>query len=108
MSRSSVDEDKTQVDGDCVGLFHRSVYGCRMASPNWMREWQDLLTCEQYTVGTANPALYFNAVRKHRGALQGDDFVVVGPPEQFCLDGILYASRIGWGSEKDASAARIF
>ena len=74
-----VDEDRVKGDGDCVGLLCKSMYGCRAASANWMKEWQDLLESETYQIGVANPALYYSAVRRSRGGVQGDDFVGAGP-----------------------------
>ena len=64
---------------DMVGKLNRTMYGCRDASHEWMRDWQELLQQEGYKVGKANPALFFNESANARGAVHGDDFIVLGP-----------------------------
>eukprot|EP00971_Amphidinium_carterae_P218885 4344830-Amphidinium_carterae.1 len=54
------------------------MYGTRTASANWMKDWQQLLGGAGHSVGVANPALFYNATRRARGAVHGDDFFVLG------------------------------
>eukprot|EP00971_Amphidinium_carterae_P342637 6482014-Amphidinium_carterae.1 len=61
-----VDEDKDPSDGDVIGRLNQSMYGTRTASANWMKDWQQLLRGAGYSVGVANPALFYNATRRAR------------------------------------------
>ena len=54
-------EDMLPEDGDAVGLILRSMYWFRTASANWMRDWQVAFEQPGYTVGVANPELFYNA-----------------------------------------------
>ena len=72
-------EDKIEGEGDVIGLLLRGMYGCRDASNNWMKHWQELLREGGYEVGVSNPALFYNPELNARGAVHGDDFYVLGP-----------------------------
>ena len=107
-----VEEDKEEGEGDKVGRLNRSMYGCRTASANWMRDWQQLLSSVGCVVGVANPALFYNAEKKVRGAVHGDDFVVLGPPSSLKMIGktlatkysVREAHRLGFGDGCERSA----
>ena len=53
------------------------MYGFRYASAGWLEDWQDLLITDGCKIAVANPALFHNAKRRSRGAVHGDDFVVL-------------------------------
>ena len=71
------DEAKAPGDGDVIVRVHRSTYGFRDASNNWMREWQSFIQSQVCAVGKANLALFFNKQRNSTGAVHGDDFYVL-------------------------------
>ena len=48
-----------------------------MQATSAVRDWQNLRQSEGYAVGKANPALLFNRQRNSRGAVHGDDFIVL-------------------------------
>ena len=77
-------EDKTAEEGDVVGRLLRGMYGFRDASCNWMKGWQQTLEEKGYQIGRSNPALIFDPVKQSRGAVHGDDFMVLGT--KFALD----------------------
>ena len=107
-----VEEDRDENDGDIVGRLNKSMYGCRTASANWMRDWQALLGSVGCTVGTANPALFHDASQGVRGAVHGDDFVVLGRPRALKMIGdtlrtkysVREAHRLGFRSGCERSA----
>ena len=107
-----VDEDKQVGEGDVVGRLNRSMYGCRTASANWMKDWQRLLSSVGCVVGVANPSLFHNADTGARGAVHGDDFVVLGKPRALKMIGdtlktkysVREAHRLGFKAGRERSA----
>lgn len=75
------DEDRHAGEENMIGRLNRSMYGFRDASHNWMEDWQHLLEDEGYSIGVANPALFWNEELQSRGAVHGDDFYVLGSIE---------------------------
>ena len=78
---------------DLVGRLNRNMYGFRDASNGWMRDWQGLLVGDGFEVGKANGALFFHRIRKLRGGVHGDDFLVLGIRKQLDAMGALLASK---------------
>ena len=60
-----------------IGKLNRNMYGFRDARSGWQQDWRDLLSSEGYSIGRANPALFYNVARKSLAGVHGDDFVVV-------------------------------
>jgi hypothetical protein len=77
-----------------------------------MEDWQKNLGQAGYVVGTANPALFFNAARNSRGAVHGDDFYVLGNRSALDhINGVLGSKyslreshRLGFGSHCSQAA----
>ena len=100
------DEDRLAGEEDMVGRLNRNMYGFRDASAGWLEDWQDLLVTDGCTIGVANPELFHNAKRRSRGAVHGDDFVVLASRKSLDALGELLASkysvreshRLGFGS----------
>lgn len=106
------EEDRLPGEGDVVGRLNRNMYGFRDASNGWMEDWQKNLGQAGYVVGTANPALFFNAARNSRGAVHGDDFYVLGNRSALDhINGVLGSKyslreshRLGFGSHCSQAA----
>jgi hypothetical protein len=100
------EEDRLPGEEGMIGRLNRNMYGFRDASAGWFDDWQELLESDGFKIGAANPALFHNQEKKSRGAVHGDDFVVLAP-KRF-LDGlgdllkskysVREAHRLGFGA----------
>ena len=64
-----------------VAKLNLSLYGTRDAAANWSEEYTERMLSMGFTVGKATPCVFHHARRGLRAYVHGDDFVVVGMPE---------------------------
>ena len=74
-------EDILPGEEDMCGRLNYSMYGTRDAAANWSEEYADTMVSMGFQAGKATPCVFYHAKRGLRAYVHGDDFVVVGMPE---------------------------
>ena len=93
------------------GKLHKSLYGTRDATQNWEHEYIEFLESAGFKSGVASPCIFINEDKQIRVVVHGDDFTILGDPEQ--LDWfrnkisdkfeVKFRGRLGPGVDDDKS-----
>ena len=75
-------EDVLPGEEDMCGRLNYSMYRTRDAAANWSEECSERLKSMGFTAGAATPCVYYHANRGLRAYVHGDDFVIIGQPDE--------------------------